>query len=347
MMGEMTSNPGRQLRLSVILILALVVMGTVGLHVTGGHSWFQSLYLTTIILTTVGMEPVGGAEKPVAMLLMIGGIFTTVYAAGNLVAFVVGGEIRKHMERRKILQQIAKLRQHHIIVGYGRMGKALCAALAEKKAPFVLVERSPAKVQEAEHRGYLVIVGDAQEESVFEEAKIHHARSLAACLPKDADNVFITLTARAMNASLNIISRAEEPSTEPKLIRAGADRVICPPVLSATKVSSMMLNPVTDHGEHATFVATSTGIRILEIPADELPILIDKPLGENHVRTRTGVTVVAVDRRTKRELNPTALFIPGRGDKLILVGPEGFEAKLRELYGPKAARTRPHGELNP
>lgn len=331
------SNPARQLRLSVILLVALVVAGTIGLKVTGGHSWFQAVYLTTIILTTVGMEAVSEPEKPVALALMVAGIFTTVYAAGNLVAFAVSGEIQKHMERRKIKQQIASLRDHHIVVGYGRMGKALCAALAEKKAPFVLIERHPPKVQEAEDLGFLVLQGDAQEESVFVEAQLGHAKSLATCLPKDADNVFVTLTVRGMNPSLSIISRAEEPTTQPKLVRAGADRVICPPVLSATKVSAMMLNPSSDHGEHATNVAKSTDIRIIEIPVDQLPLLIDRPVGENYVRTRTGMTIVAIDRKSKRELNPTALFIPIRGDKLILVGPSGAEEKLRALFGPKAA----------
>jgi voltage-gated potassium channel len=330
------SSPARQLRISVILIVVLLIGGTVGLHVTGKGSWVHCIYLTVTILTTVGMEPASEAEKPMALALMIGGIFTTVYAAGNLVAFVVGGEIQKHMERRKITQQISKLKHHHIIVGYGRMGKALCASLEEKKVPFVLVERSPLKIQEAEHRGYLVVAGDAVEESAFDEARIKHARALASCLPKDADNVFVTLTARAMSPDLNIISRAEEPSTQPKLIRAGANRVICPPVLSATKVSSMMLNPLEDHGEHATSVKRSTGIHIVELSVDELPVLIDKPLGETYVRTKTGMTLVAVDRGMQRELNPSSLFVPLTGDKLIFVGPDGGELKLRELYGPHA-----------
>lgn len=329
-------SPAKQLRVSGVLLIALVIMGTVGFHFADGASWIHCVYLTITILTTTGMEPATDAEKPVALALMVGGIFTTVYAAGNLVAFVVGGEIQQHMERRKILQQIAKLKQHHIIVGYGRMGKALCSTLAEKKVPFVLIERNAMKIQEAEHRGYLVIAGDAVEESAFEEARIKYARALASCLPKDADNVFVTLTARAMNPDLNIISRAEEPTTQPKLIRAGADRVICPPVLSATKVSAMMLNPTDDHGEHAVSVKKSTGIHIVEMSVDELPVLIDKPLGENYVRTKTAMSLIAVDRASQRELNPSSLFVPLAGDKLIFVGPDGGEVQLREHYGPHA-----------
>lgn len=330
------SSPARQLRLSALLVAALVIGGTLALHAADGASWMHCIYLTITILTTTGMEPATDAEKPVALALMLGGIFTMVYAAGNLVAFFVGGEIQKHMERRKITQQIAKLKHHHIIVGYGRMGKALCSTLDEKKVPFVLIERNAVKVQEAEHRGYLTISGDAIEESAFEEARIKHARALATCLPKDADNVFVTLTARAMNPDLNIIARAEEPSTQPKLVRAGADRVICPPLLSATRVSAMMLNPADDHGEHATSIKKSTGIHIVEMFVDELPVLVDKTLGENYVRTKTGMTLVAVDRGSQRELNPSALFVPLEGDKLIFVGPDGGEVQLREHYGPQA-----------
>jgi voltage-gated potassium channel len=330
------ASPSRQLRLSAVLVVVLFVGGTVGLRLAGGNSWVHCIYLTISILTTTGMESAAEQEKPMCVALMVGGIFTMVYAAGNLVAFFVGGEIQKHMERRKITQQISKLKQHHIIVGYGRMGKALCSTLEEKKVPFVLIERNATKVQEAEHRGYLVVVGDAVEESAFEEARIKYARALATCLPKDADNVFVTLTARAMNPELNIISRAEEPSTQPKLVRAGADRVICPPLLSALKVSAMMLHPTEDHGDHATSVKKSTGMHIVEMHVDELPVLIDKPLGENYVRTKTAMSLIAVDRGAQREINPTSLFVPLSGDKLVFVGPEGGEVTLREHYGPHA-----------
>ncbi len=323
----------RHLQLCVYILLGLIVVGAVGLRVTGEHSWFDAVYLTTIILTTVGMEAATDGEKPIALFLMLGGIFTTIYAAGNVVAFLASGEATLYLNHKRLMRMIQKLNGHYIVVGYGRMGRALCAALREKHQPFVLIEFQEEKALLAEENGILVIRGNAMEEEVYHEARIEHASGLAACLPKDADNVFVTLTARELSQNLNIISRTEDPETHSKLIRAGADRVVCPPVLSASKVMAMLTTPVVDHGAHADIMDVSTEIEMHKIPVDQLPLLLDKPLAENHVRTRTGMTVVAVDREAKRDFNPTALFSPKRGDVLTVVGPQGGLQKMKDFYG--------------
>ena len=299
------------------------------------HSFFHAFYLTLIVLTTVGMEAAEGKERIVASILMIGGIFTTIYAAGTLVTFMVDGEMTRILKKKKLNTRISKLTDHYIIVGFGRMGRALCADLNEKGEPFVLIERDHDRLQLAEQRGYAVLSGDAHEEDVYESAGIVRAKGLATCLPHDADNVFVTLTARGFSDDLNIIARAEDERTHTKLVRAGADRVVCPPVLSAGKAMAMMVTPIVDHGPHCDVVDRNTPIELFTSPIEDFPALIDKPLAENHVRTRTGMTVVAVDRGKKRDLNPTALFTPQAGDSLVLVGPPNGMLRMKYLFGKK------------
>ncbi|MGB3118127.1 MAG: NAD-binding protein [Verrucomicrobiales bacterium] len=328
----------RHLRLCGWLLISLVAFGTIGFLIADqDHSLFHSFCLTLVVLTTVGMEPAEGNEKVVAVALMIGGIFTTLYAAGTLVSFIVDGKLAVYLSLKKLKKAISKLSGHYIVVGFGRMGRALCDELTEKGIPFVLIEGNADRVKMADAAGILVIHGNAHHEEVFEEAGIERARGLATCLPGDADNVYVTLTARGFSKELNIIARTEDEATHNKLIRAGADRVVCPPVLSAGKVMSMMVTPFVDHGEHCSVTDLSESIELFQIPVTEFPALIDVTLGEHHIRSRTGVTVVAVDRGEARDMNPSALFVPHRGDTLTLVGTPGGLAKMRTLYGQVSA----------
>ncbi len=333
-----TTDPLRHLKTCGWLLVGLLAFGTFGFVLADpDHSLFHAFYLTLIVLTTVGMEAAEGDERIVAIILMVGGIFTTIYAAGTLVAFLIDGDLAEIIKKKKLKATIAQLKGHYIIVGFGRMGRALCEGLSEKGVPFVLVEMDKQRIEFSEALDYLVVEGDAHDEEVYEMAGIDHAQGLATCLPGDADNVFVTLTARGFNEDLNIISRAEDERTHRKLIRAGADRVVCPPLLSASKVMAMMITPTVDHGLHADATDTSTPIELFHVDINEFPALIDRPLAENHVRTRTGMTVVAVDRGNKRDLNPTALYSPLAGDKLVLVGPPSGLEKMRANFCRAAA----------
>ncbi len=289
--------------------------------------------MTLIVLTTVGAETPQGDEKIVASLLMVGGILTGMYATGAMVSFVVGGDFKRYWLKRKMDKNLDKLEGHYIVVGFGRMGRALCEDLCERRFPFVLIERREKRAESAREKGYLVVEGDAHNEEVYEEARIEIAKGLATCLPGDADNVYVTLTARGFNSDLNITARAEDSKTHTKLIRAGADRVVCPPVLSASRVMNMMISPETDFWDHLADCSIDVPIELFESAVEDFPKLIDRPLAANHVQTRTGMTIVAVDRDGKREMNPTAEFSPIKGDKLTLVGSAQGMKMMTEFYG--------------
>jgi len=235
------------LRISLLILVGLTALGTLGLMVTGERGLFDALYLTVVILTTVGMDrPVTQADHVWALLLMIGGIGTVLYVTGQMVSFVVEGHLKQLIGRRKVTERIRKLDGHFIVVGFGRMGQALGATLAYRSKPFVLIESDPRKVRDAEELGYLCIEGDAMHDATLEDAGIARASGLVTCLSHDADNVLITLTARGQRPDLTITSRCDEAETEPKLRRAGADRVICPAVIGAARATDQLLNPLAD-----------------------------------------------------------------------------------------------------
>lgn len=319
------------------LLLALLVIGAIGFMLFGtGRSLFDAIYITVVILTTVGMKEGGmnlnAAEQSWALLLMLAGIFAAFYAGANLVAFIVEGDLNRILGRRQLKKQIDQLNQHFIVCGFGRMGSALCESLASRDVNFILVEQDPEKAAEADRMGYLCIQGDAMNEDTLERARIHQASGLATCITSDADNVFVTLIAREFNEELKIISRAESQNTEGKLRRAGADRVICPPVISATKVTQMLLNPAVD--ELVDMAVTGADIEVSKLRMGELPGAMGKSLRELDLRNKTGLMVVAIVHADgSRDFSPAPESVLNDGDECIVVGQQGGVATMLELFG--------------
>lgn len=327
-----TTNPGRQLRISIALIVLLVLAGTAGFYLIGEqHTLFESLYLTVIILTTVGMEAAQENERPVALLLMIAGIFTTIYAAGTVVAFIIDGDLRALLGRRQLNHTLDHLRNHIIVVGYGRMGRRLCIDLREAGVEFVLVERDQDKITSVDELGYLYVNGDAMEEQILKRAGLERARGLASCLPRDEHNVFVTLTARGIRPHMQIVARAEDPRTEEKLTRAGASRVICAPELGASRIMEMLIKPTISDIIPADS-AEKSDLDVCRFSVNKLPGLIGQTIGSSHVLEKTGMMVAAIDRNGTRTFNPSADTQLDAQCDLIVIGPDGGRQKMMNTY---------------
>jgi voltage-gated potassium channel len=240
----------RSIRVSVWILAGLIVVGTAGFLVLGHgrHTVFESLWMTLQILTTVGDTGLErtAADKGWSMVLMFFGVLAVFYLGVNLVAFVVDGELRQLIGRRQLQSQIKKMKDHFIVCGFGRMGRALCEALERKGAAFVLVDNSPDAIVEADSRGYKYLTGDAMSDEVLKMARIDTARGLATCLPEDADNVFVTLTARDLAPALTVVARANWDSGEERLRRAGANHVLNPSMLAANRAMTKFMLPAVD-----------------------------------------------------------------------------------------------------
>jgi len=306
--------------------------------VLGGRSAFEAVYLTVVILTTVGMEgPNSDAERAWGLFLMIAGVGTVIYATGQVVSFVVEGQLREMIGRRKVNENIRKLNAHDIIVGFGRMGQALCTTLTYHNRPFVLIENDPARLALAEELGYLAVAGDATDDNTLLHAGIERASGLAACLPRDADNVFVVLTAHGLGPDLHITARCEDQATNPKLRRAGADRVICPAVIGAQRASDHLLHPLVD--EMVELDGAWPDLEVALVKLSRFPQAQCQQVADLHTLLGERVSVIALIRSDgTRTLRPTGTMPVGREDQVVIVGDTGSTTQVVEtLTETKAA----------
>ncbi len=290
---------------------------------TGDRDVFHALYMTLVILTTVGMEgPTTDADRVLSVVLMMGGIGAVLYATGNMVSFVVEGKFKQVIGRHKVTTQINKLDGHYIVVGYGRMGQALCATLAYRDQSFVVIDNNQRNLRDAEEKGYLCLEGNAMHDAILEEAGVFRASGLVTCISSDADNVLITLTARGMKPGLHITSRCDEAETEPKLHRAGADRVICPAVMGAARASNQLFNPRVD--EMLELDGHWPDLEISRISLDRFPGFTPCPLSEVSRLIGKETIVVAMIRDCgTRVLHPSPDTPVHPRDQLVVIGGAG------------------------
>ena len=263
---------------------------------------------------------------------MLVGISAALYAASNLVAFIIDGEMRRIFGKRQLQNKISRLKDHFIVCGFGRIGRALCALLSEEGAPFVLIEHNVQCTEEADRLGYLHLQGDAMSEQVLMEAGIGNASGLASCLCNDADNVFVILTVRGINDKITLIARAEEVNSEPKLRRAGADRVICPPLLGATRITHMLLQPAVD--DLMELVVAGSNLEVSKVSLNQMPSTVGRTLNELSLPTEIGLMIVTVvHANSNRTFNPSldTKLLPD--DQMIVISPSGGVDKMMQILG--------------
>jgi voltage-gated potassium channel len=237
----------RTLRKGLTFFVGTCIVATVG-YVSAGWEWVDAIYMVTITIFGVGYGEVRPIEEPWLKLFTIGVIFagcsSLIYVVGGIVQMLAEGEIEQMMGVRNRSREIEQLNDHTIICGYGRVGQMLAVELANHGESLVIIDHDPVRVDQAIEDGFLAIEGDAVDDDVLHRVGLFRARTLATVLPDDATNVFITLTARDLSNSIRIISRAESPSTERKLMRGGASRVVMPAAIVAVRISQLVASPL-------------------------------------------------------------------------------------------------------
>ncbi len=322
--------------LTVILgiLVTILAVGTAGYRVIEGWSWEDCLYMVVITLSTVGygeVRELSPEGKAFTMLLIVAGVGLVTYAIGTITRMIVEGEIQTILGRRRTMSRIRRLKDHYIICGYGRIGSLVAQEFERRPLPFVVIERDERRVVQIPER-YAVVVGDATEEEVLVKAGIERARGLVTVLHSDADNLFVTLTARGLNPNLFILARYEEEKTEAKLLRAGADKVVSPYIIGGTRMAMAVTRPnVIDFIELAT-TSESLGLQMEEVLVQGGSPLVGVPLAESPIRSELGIIVVAIKRRSGHmEFNPSAQSAPEAGDQLIVIGEYEHLVRLDRL----------------
>ncbi len=236
-----------QLQLSLMFLVALLFIGTVGYVYLEGMSWLEGAYMTLITLTTVGygevqeLHPVG---RLFTMLLIVLGVGLSAYAVGNAVEIAVGDRLWVSLGERQVQKQLKSLENHYIVCGYGRMGRAIIREFGRRGEQFVVVDQNPELRTELLESSIPHVTGDATHDEVLLQAGIERARGLLSVVDSDADNVLIVLSAKGLNSQVKVVARAATEEIENKLRRAGADHVTSPYVIGGQRMAFAMTRPV-------------------------------------------------------------------------------------------------------
>jgi voltage-gated potassium channel len=312
------------------LILLLVPTGLIAFGTLGywlleeEYTLFDSLYMTVMTLTTVGFMEVHELHTPgrvFTIFLMLSGIFTLFYVAGELFRAIVSGEVRTALGRQRMEQSLARLNDHVIVCGFGRMGRLVCREFDNKSVPFVVIERQAEMLADFGMKHGLALPGDATADEVLKQAGVDRARALVTVVGSDADNLYITMSARLLSDRLFIVARAEAEQAEQKLLRAGANRVVSPYEMGGLKVAAAVLRPAV-----VDFIELATRSEHLELQIEETQIaatsrLAGATLQGSQLRQELGIIIVAIKKATGAMVfNPPSDARMEAGDILITLG---------------------------
>ena len=317
----------------------LVVMAfAVGAYVAAGWSIGDAIYMVIVTVYTVGYSEVHPVESPLLRGITIGtivlGCTGMIYLTGALVQFITLNQINQVLGVKRMSSQIDRLRNHIIVCGFGRIGHMLAHGLQAGGADFVILETGEAGVAHARSLGYLCLQADATDETALRAAGIEHARTLATVLSNDALNVFITLSARSLNPGLEIIARGELPSTESKLLQAGANKVVLPTHIGAERIAEMILYQETarfirgsDRMKDFEKVLQSLGLDIQVVVAAPKSPVIGMTIEAIERQAGGAFFIVQINRRDGEAITrPEETVLIEESDGLVLVG-RGAEAR--------------------
>ena len=325
------------IKIGIGVIISLIVIGTLGYHLIEGWEIIDSLYMTIITITTVGfkeVEPLSTGGKIFTMVLIVTSLSSLIYVGTSIARFVFDGDLANYIKTYRVDKKIEKLKNHVIIVGYGRNGEQAAVELAEHGVDFVIIDRRDNVIARIrEDRELLYIKGDATHEEVLEQAGIYEARALIATTPNDADNVFVVLTARSMNPGLTVISRASEMGSQMKLKRAGATNVIMPERIGGQRMAKLVHQPdVVEFLEYILLQKTQD-VSLEEISCRTLAQqFVGKSIHDLKVREMSGANIIGIKTGGARYIfNPDPKMIVSRNDQLFVLGSPGQIKKMKEM----------------
>lgn len=316
------------------ILLGLLVMtaaGTLAFMKLEGFSAMDALWLTVITMAAVGygdIVPHTTAGRLAAMLMIVGGVGLFTYLLSTVFSGLLEGQLLELWWRRKMMKKIAKLDNHIILCGAGRVGKEVATELLREKVNFVVVEKDPEKLNELREMGIQYIAGDATEDKVMHAVHLETASGLITTLPDDTSNLFITMSTRTVNPNIKIIARANRPENVNKMRKAGADQVICPSAIAGARMALSVLKPAS-----VSYVQTLVDSRDVNIELEEVLLgsgssLTGTDLKNSGLREKYNILLLAIKRNEEIILNPMPDETFNPGDLLIVCGTAESLAKL-------------------
>lgn len=283
----------RRIQLALGLVLGLILAGTIG-YVALGFSVLDAVYQTVTTISTVGfreVRPLHTAGKIFTIVLILAGVSTALYAFSVVLEMLVEGHLRRHFERRRMERNIARMTGHTIVCGWGRVGRAVGNYLSGQGADVVVIDLDAARVAQTP---YPALVGDVTDDDVLHKAGLMRARALVAAINTDAENVYVTLSARELRPDLVIVARARTEESEPKLLRAGATRVVNPQRIGGQRIAAAALQPNVVEFLDVVMHDGSLEFRLEEVSIQPGSRLAGRTLYEAEIGDNTGALVLAI-----------------------------------------------------
>ncbi len=308
--------------------ILLLLFGTSGYMVIEGSRFSEGLYMTMITITAVGFAETIHLSDPgryFTMVLILLGVGFVMFIFKEVAETVVAGGLREALGRRKMSKKLGKISDHYIVCGYGRIGEVICRLLAKHGKKFVVIETGDSELGAISDRGYLCVPGNASDDDMLLAAGVERARGLIAVVSTDSDNLYITLSARSLNPNLNIITRSSgDVRAKSKFKRAGADKVISPYDIGATRMANIILRPAVVDFIDLAVAGNELGLSMEEIRVTSKSPMLNKPLMESGLRKTYNLIVVSIKRVEGQSIfNPTPDIVIMDGDVLIVLGERG------------------------
>jgi len=331
------AKPISKIYIALGLILSVVIIGTVGYIIVAGYNFVDAFYMTIITVGTVGFEevhPLSVTGKLFTAFLIIISLSIFAYALSTMTSTIVSGEINRYFKLRRVDTAIAKLEKHVVICGFGRNGRQAAARLKARGFHFVVIEKNEPALTRLKDENLLYVEGDATLDETLEKANIKKASAIICALPADADNLFIVLSARAMNPKLTIISRASDDNSDKKLKAAGATNVIMPDKIGGAHMAGLVMRP-----DVIEFLANILGqgddaFDIEEVDYSVLPHHFrDKAIKDLKIPENTGGNIIGQKNAEGDYIvNPSGDLVFAAGTKLFVLVNKMQSEKVKKMY---------------
>ena len=329
------------IRIAILLISLIIIVGTIGYIVLENYPFIDALFMTVTSISTVGFEivhPLDTIGKLFTILLIISGLGVFAYSISVISTSIIEGEFRYHFKDYRKKLEIKKMKNHIIVCGFGRNGRQAVNELIAHKQHFVIIEQDKENIKSAESESLPFIEGDATQEDILINAGIKTAKAIISTLPHDANNLFVTFTARSLNPDIRIVSRASQESTEKKLKVAGANNVVMPERVGGNHMATLVIRPdVVEFMQLLTVQVENDSLTNLEeIMYNDLPEeLKNKTLNDLEIRKKSGANIIGF-KTAEGEfiINPSPDTVMLAGSKLFVLGTPEQINKMKEIIHP-------------
>jgi voltage-gated potassium channel len=322
--GKITAYRTRNLVRGLFMLCLVLLAGTMGYMLLEKWQFLDALYMTVITITTVGYGEVREVSEPgrvYTVFLIFMGMGIMAYTVGMVAQAMVEFQLLSLLGRKKLGLKVKSIKDHYIICGYGRIGRIITRELKAGNIPLLVIEEKPELKNELEDEGIPYIIGDATSEDLLMEAGIERARGLVAVVLSDADNLFITMTARGLKPNIHIVARADEEKTRKKLLRAGADRVVMPYLIGGQKMAHTIIKPAVTDFLELTVHGEGIELKMEELPVEEGSRLVGVNLIDSGIRQEMNIIIVAISKKDgEMTFNPSSHTRIEAGDTLIALG---------------------------